>query len=687
MENFNFDFNFNFIEKFFGKSKSKTHEEFNIFINKIFVNYLKNTDLFTNFITDFDNYKLNKTIDKNYCNECEKLYILTNDIFENYIRKIKIPYDISIYSEGKDDTPKKYKNKVLYFFNIDDLKKILEKENLDKSSEDSRSLVKKKILCKIISVTFIKIYIIIKAIYETFNIYNIPYNSNNISNIDSPDTLDTLDTLDTPDTPDNTIDNPQIDQLSETQIGGKGFLDKFNPFNLFNKKKSQNEASQEPGQNEGSQDEGSQNEASQELQEPGQNEGSQDEGSQDIQMSDESNVIKNKATVKENTTDNLFYSIFIILFKNNIFIKSKNYTEKGLKDLTDTLDISIFTENIGEFIKYLCKYKFENIVSTIQDKSIIFSKDNFNFLKFKSDDEKSINKYLSEADEKYEAKYNNQIKGIEDELETLINNKLLRKLNNQCNLFENKSIKFDKNLLDKNGKFIKEIKYNLTVLIENYFKNRQNMYNKVIKNIFNLNKETGEIINIKPTLSYKKIVLLTERTKKLILTMHLEYLKPLKKIIELLNSKFKEIEKLDGFLLDSNTELSQEEPAPVPEEPAPEEVTPQSEEPAPVPEEPAPQSEEAVATEPAPMPEEPLAEAVATEPPREPATEEPVTAEPLPISEEPATAEPAPPIAVPLEPTIEPVKNMGGKSKSSKSSRKSKSKSSKKSRAKSRKKL
>ena len=42
-------------------------------------------------------------------------------------------------------------------------------------------------------------------------------------------------------------------------------------------------------------------------------------------------------------------------------------------------------------------------------------------------------------------------------------------------------------------------------------------------------KAVAEELNIKPTLSYKKIVLLTERTKKFILTMHLEYLKPLKK--------------------------------------------------------------------------------------------------------------------------------------------------------------
>jgi hypothetical protein len=50
------------------------------------------------------------------------------------------------------------------------LKNILKAENL-KYSSTSDELNKKKILCKIISLIFIKIYIIIKSINETFNNY------------------------------------------------------------------------------------------------------------------------------------------------------------------------------------------------------------------------------------------------------------------------------------------------------------------------------------------------------------------------------------------------------------------------------------------------------------------------------------------------------------------------------------
>ena len=61
--------------------------------------------IFFPILQDFEN---RNNREKKYCDECNELYLLTNDIFEKYINKIKIPYNIKYYEKG-------YKNKVLYF--------------------------------------------------------------------------------------------------------------------------------------------------------------------------------------------------------------------------------------------------------------------------------------------------------------------------------------------------------------------------------------------------------------------------------------------------------------------------------------------------------------------------------------------------------------------------------------------
>ena len=154
----------------FFSGSSKTHEELNSFVNEKFKYFLNNSNLLLNFVSDFEDYKNgNMQNGKSKCNECEDLYILTSDIFEKYFNKINIPYNIDV-SEGTSKT--NYNNKVLYFFDLKDLKKILDEENLEKSSSDNTQFNKKRLLCKIISLSFIKIYIIVKSIYQTFNIYN-----------------------------------------------------------------------------------------------------------------------------------------------------------------------------------------------------------------------------------------------------------------------------------------------------------------------------------------------------------------------------------------------------------------------------------------------------------------------------------------------------------------------------------
>ena len=144
----------NFFRNIFSNS-TKTDEDLDLFINKKFTYYLNNSNLLLNFVSDFEDYKITGRNDnKSKCDECESLYILTSEIFENYINRVKIPFDIPIYSEGKEKSNINYKNKVLYFFDIKDLNKILQSKNLARSSEDTKLLNKKRILCKIISLSF-----------------------------------------------------------------------------------------------------------------------------------------------------------------------------------------------------------------------------------------------------------------------------------------------------------------------------------------------------------------------------------------------------------------------------------------------------------------------------------------------------------------------------------------------------
>ena len=119
----------NFITNFFNNS-TKTDEDLDKFINKKFTYYLNNSNLLLNFVSDFEDYKTNGRNDnRSKCDECESLYILTSEIFENYINRVKIPFEINIYSEGKEKSNINYNNKVLYFFDLKDLNKILQSKN------------------------------------------------------------------------------------------------------------------------------------------------------------------------------------------------------------------------------------------------------------------------------------------------------------------------------------------------------------------------------------------------------------------------------------------------------------------------------------------------------------------------------------------------------------------------------
>ena len=530
-------------------NSTKTHEDLDRFINKKFSYYLNNSNLLLNFVSDFEDYKNNERNDnKSKCDECESLYILTSQIFEKYINKVKVPFDINIYSEGKENSGINYNNKVLYFFDLKDLNKILQSNNLAKSSENDNVLIKKRILCKIISLSFIKIYIIIKSIFQTFNIYNSliknksatdnsdldsealiePANRPDaapVENIDAApmETADAapVETVDA--VPMETTNAPQVDRpdaimqdtVQETReenkpeikqepisgmqpnvpVGG-GLFDLFNPFPKEIK---------------------------------------------DMQ-------IEPQRAIKLQTSKNVFYSIFVILFENTEYeLTSKNFTANFIINNLNTISDQQFLNKFPDIFKYICETKLYNS-DFISKNSIIFNNNNFTFLKLKTSDalesKTDASSYLKDIDEKYQKK-------------TIDNSKKLKK-SKEC--FTKENIEFIINYCNKNLdlstiSILNSVKNILRTMINNYFKNRNKLYDTIIVKLIKFNSKNKEIENIIQSLTYANIVDLTEQTKNIILDLHIDIFKSLNSIVDLIRSRL--IHKYGNQLNVGNSNIEQ----------------------------------------------------------------------------------------------------------------------------------
>ena len=409
----------NFISNFFINSK-KTDEEFNQFINVKFTQYLNNTNLLANIIKDFET---NKTGQSSYCNECENLYILTNSIFDNYIKKVTIPFNITINDETTPNSKKNYKNKILYFFHLEDLKKVLTSEEMQDSSDDE--LNKKKILCKIISVIFIKIYIIIKAIHETFNNYKSLVSSENESigadqeeeqtqeqqqtqapiTDNVPPVLDTI-PPDVTSVPQETVPQETVSQetVSQETVPQETVPQETVPQETVPQETvpqetvSQETVSQETVPQETvSQETGPQETVPQETvpttkvpetvptQAPVG--GGLIDNIRDFFPFNKTEEPPNESEVEVvnyKQSKNMFYSIFIILFADYYELNSTNFNEKILIEKLELIDNAKFSKNLSTLAGYFCKqFKKKKLFDStaLTDSSIIFD-DNMNNLPY-----------------------------------------------------------------------------------------------------------------------------------------------------------------------------------------------------------------------------------------------------------------------------------------------------------------
>jgi len=549
----------NFVSNFFNTS-TKTDEDLDKFINKKFTYYLNNSNLLLNFVSDFEDYKTNGRNDnKSKCDECENLYILTSEIFQNYINRVKIPFDITIYSEGKEKSNINYNNKVLYFFDLKDLNKILQSKNLAKNNEDTKILNKKRILCKIISLSFIKIYIIIKSIFQTFNIYNSLIK--NKSTIPDSTLIDSQENL-------IQTQNTEVERPLIRPTLGLPINKEENPFaQPINKEENPNEV-KSIYENDSLNDLEDKNTQGQGLQLPNSNNFEQPNFEQpnfeqpnfeqpNIQSNfeqpnmqpnfeqrnpqfnggagifdflnpfskkkdDSLNELQDELPkIKLQTSNNVFYSIFVILLQNTE-LTSKNFTAEFLTKNVNSITNETLINKLPNLFKYICTNELY-LPNFILKNSIIFNDDNFKFLKLKTSDtlENDATYYLKEIDEKNR--------------KNIIDNS--KKLKESQGCFTKENVAFIENYCKTNDldltdiAIVNSVKSILQKMISNYFKNRNKLYDTIIKKLIKFNSKTNEIENINPSLTYAKIVDLTEQTKNILLDLHIDVFKSLNIII------------------------------------------------------------------------------------------------------------------------------------------------------------
>jgi hypothetical protein len=619
----------NFVTNFFNNS-TKTDEDLDKFINKKFTYYLNNSNLLLNFVSDFEDYKTNgRNDDRSKCDECENLYILTSEIFENYINRVKIPFDITIYSEGKEKSNINYNNKVLYFFDLKDLNKILQSKNLAKNNEDTKILNKKRILCKIISLSFIKIYIIIKSIFQTFNIYSsliknkttVPDNllqpplapafespimtqppGNQFerppdNQFERPPTFERPPDNQFERPPDNQFERPPNNQFERPPDNHFERPPTFErpPDNQFERQATMTQPQDNPFERPPTMTQPTnqferpstfepssmtqptnlnlnnfetkqatefnhqreledKNDIAQGLEFPIQNsyEQQQQQQQQEQQQQQPSTQFsggagifdflnpfsKKKEDIKYEapdeylpqrimrlqTSNNVFYSIFVILFENTeIELTSKNFTADYLNKNLNTLKNENLLSKLPKLLEYICSNKLY-LPDFISKNSLIFNDNNFKFLRLKTSDtlENDASYYLDEIDKKYKKN-------------TIDNTKKI-KASHQC--FTQENIAFIENYCKTNNyselmniTILNSVKGFLQKMITNYFKNRNKLYDSIIKKLIKFNPRTNEIENINPNLTYAKIVDLTEQTKNILLDLHIDVLKSLNNIV------------------------------------------------------------------------------------------------------------------------------------------------------------
>jgi hypothetical protein len=189
----------------------------------------------------------------------------------------------------------------------------------------------------------------------------------------------------------------------------------------------------------------------------------------------------------------------------------------------DTITKEQLDSKLPHILKYVCDTKLYES-NFISKSSIIFNNNNFAFLKIKTSDtlesDTDATSYLKEIDEKYKQKIMDNVDKL-TKTEDIFKKEIKEFITDYCVNRKNLS----------NLSILNSVKNILRTLITNYFTNRNKLYDTIIKKLIKFNPTTNEIENINPTLTYVKIMDLTEQTKSIILDLHSDIFKSLNNIV------------------------------------------------------------------------------------------------------------------------------------------------------------
>ena len=545
-------------------SRNKVDKKFDEFIRESFANYLSNSAIFNSYAKIYDN-------ETNFSKECSDLYILSEELYQNTIKKIKVPLQL------------KSKSKNLYIFNLKD---IHNNDFIFKTEGNNRVFKPKKqrYLCQVISIIFVKLYILIKGIHITFN-NDLTYKKLKLKE-PIEDTHNELHEYTKTDTPHEYDKSNQHDKSNEV-VYEKNYHDNIDTkSNEYDKSNQDDKSNQYDKSNEvvnetnnydnvytkSNEDNHHDNvdEKSKKLQNggglfdeflkyiPGYSNNQenddihvdddflydQDETVQDKQQ--ESQQIEEEKEEKEEKEDNNYikykniFSTFI-----NPLIKSEINTNEHLVNIEHNLPADL-EEYVGilkknQIFDILCN--IDNIKDNLNNQNILFSPNNMK----KIYDSKLVSKEIQKLEKESSNINNDKLNKKYEELEKILNEfhrKYYNKNNHQlslCSKLTGKNIKVTDNtrIYQRVLQSTKDIYYNYTL-------NRNKLYKDIIVNIFefkskNISDDDGNVITknvitrIKDTITYSEINKLTVNAKIIIYELHIDFFNKLFNIFDLLN--------------------------------------------------------------------------------------------------------------------------------------------------------
>ena len=682
---------------------NKTNEQLDKFIKESFIYYLNRSSLFNNYVKVYENKG-------DFKNECKDLYILSETLYKKAIKKINIPFDIKFKN-------KSFKDKSLYIFNLND---IHNDDFIYKGSKNNRIVkpIKQKFLCKLVAIIFVKLYILVKGIYTTFN-HNLDYDyiqknirkqqellgekTGQISEepseeppIEEPSIEETP--IEEPPIEEPPIEEPPIEEppqepleestgnlfeestditsdsnsdKSEELVGG-GVIDDTVEYivNLFNRKNDDDDDDDDEDNEDVDNETSNMNEY---------------KSSED----DSSDLLEEDINKKEVTKQiiNINYNNVFFAFINSI-CGNESYNDLENKfNLPTNLDILTNNLKKSKIFDVLCDNN--NIYSAFKKNNILFNENNLSDI-YKNSDRllNSIKEIEKNLDYKY---YGDEIKDKTNDLKNLLES--FDKYNSLCY-----KLSTDFEIIDKERIF-ERIMLLVKKMIEDYTTLRNRLYKDIISKLFifedkivkiqneneDVERKLKVIVDIKDTVTYKEIIRLTNSAKLITLDLYTQFFETLKELFDLL--------KMSGIIIAGETtndedSMNNTENVSI-EEPSEEQSEEQSEEPSEEPteeikeepteeikeESPIEESDETIIKEPTSETQEPTSEtqeptSETQEPTPEPTSEtpEPTSEMRAPISETPEpTSETPEPTSETQAPTS---KLVGGKNK--KRNRKSK---------------